>query len=84
MFETLTYLLSAYAVIGIFVTLYVIALYFITGKTIFESDQNEVMPFRYKVSYVFIMFLMFPYFYIAFIQEIKSLRDNHRLKEKSA
>lgn len=73
-------ILNLYLVLGVAATLYVILFYFFTGVSVFEGVEKIDEPFRYKVSYVFIMALMFPFFYIGFIQEILNLRQIHKLR----
>lgn len=80
MLAFLNYALTAYVLIGSVVTLYVIVFYFFTGVTIFEGEKKSVMPFRYKVSYVFVTSILCPLLYIAFIDEITSLKRLHKLR----
>jgi len=77
-----TTILSIYQVIGFMVTLYTILFFFVTGLTIFEDANTVQMPFRQKVSYVLVMFFLFPIFYFAFLKELFSLRKMH--KERAA
>ncbi|RLV60010.1 hypothetical protein D5018_09400 [Parashewanella curva] len=72
----LTGLSFIYLIAGAIATLYVVISYLLNGYTVFDAPRKPSMPFRYKVSYIFVMLNIFPYFYIAFIKEILSLHKN--------
>ncbi|WP_133405643.1 hypothetical protein [Parashewanella tropica] len=81
----LTLLFLIYLLIGSVLTLYVVISYFINGYTVFDAPRKPAIPFAHKVSYVFVMLNIFPYFYVAFLKEIFSLHKNVALgKAKNA
>ena len=72
----------AYLAVGQIATLYVLIMFFITGYNVFDAPKKPVMPMRYKVSYVLVMAVMFPFFYCIFYKEILALRKNARVGEQ--
>lgn len=76
---------SAYLVLGVVATLYAIVFFLLSGLTLFDQGKKRPMPLRYQCSYVFIMFLMMPVFYLIFIEEILALpRHFQAQKQKTA
>ncbi|WP_120512303.1 hypothetical protein [Photobacterium salinisoli] len=78
----LSFFFSAYLVLGMAATLYAIGFFFLSGLTLFDQGKKRPMPFRYQCSYVFIMLLMMPVFYLIFIQEILSLPRHYRAQKQ--
>ena len=74
----LGYLSYAYLTVGMVLTLYTIIIYFFTGIQLFDEPIPGKTPFRYKVSYVVVIFFMLPVFYIVFLKEILALKNARR------
>ncbi|MDO6583140.1 hypothetical protein Q4491_17495 [Photobacterium sp. 2_MG-2023] len=74
-----------YLILGAAATLYVIVYFFLSGLTLFDQGKKRPTPLRYQCSYIFIMCLMMPVFYLIFIEEILSLPRHYQAqKQKTA
>ncbi|GEM77732.1 hypothetical protein C1141_16880 [Vibrio agarivorans] len=67
---------ETYLIIGGFVTLYVLFMFFTTGHNVFDSPVKPNLAFSNKVSYVLVMSYLFPIFYGVFFNEVLNLRSN--------
>lgn len=74
--------IGAYLVLGTVATLYAVFFFFLTGLTIFDQGIKKIMPLRFKCSYVFVMFLMMPAFYLVFIEEILALPRYYKAQKQ--
>ncbi|KDM90019.1 hypothetical protein [Photobacterium galatheae] len=75
--------LWAYLALGSVATLYAVFYFFLSGLTIFDQGKKKNMPLRFKCSYVFVMFLMMPIFYLIFIEEILALSRYFKANKQS-
>ncbi|MGL6257814.1 hypothetical protein [Vibrio sp. WXL103] len=79
----LNLIIGFYFIVGSVATLYIILMFFFTGHNVFDAPTKPDLPFAHKVSYVLVMFFMFPVFYGVFFKETLKLWSNVKLAEKA-
>ncbi|UAB73954.1 hypothetical protein INR79_22715 [Vibrio sp. SCSIO 43132] len=79
--KVLAWVFFVYSMVGTLVSIYVIGFFMVTGITVFDGGKRRYMPMRLKVSYVLVMFYVFPIFYAAFIKDILTMSNRRKKRE---